>query len=101
MGARKTCSRGLLEDHWGESERKSGDHPDRSVIYECFACFCRAHKEEKTKEAEPGSLGFVLGNKVKMINLNTIFCDHIVSSEFVLFVAILLSEQHCFLPNWH
>lgn len=71
------------------------------MTYECFACFCRAHKEEKKKEAEPASLGCVLGNKVKMINLNTILYDHMVSSDFVLFVDILLSVEHYFLPSWH
>lgn len=80
---------------------KSGEHPDSSMIHECFACFCRAHKEEKIKGAEPASLGCVLGNKLKTINLNTILYYHMVSSDFVLFVAILLSEEHYFLPNWH
>lgn len=71
------------------------------MIYECSICFYRAYREENIKKADPVNLGCVPGNKVKMINLNTILYDHMVNSDFVLFVAILLSEEHCFLPNWH
>lgn len=52
------------------------------MIYECSMCFYRAYREENIKKADPVNLGCVPGNKVKMINLNTILYDHMVNSDF-------------------
>lgn len=76
----KTYCEGLLEDHEGESEKKSWAS-DSSIIYGCFAFLCRAPKEENVKGIDPVYLGCGLGNKI-----STIFKYHIVyhmvSSDF-------------------
>lgn len=91
--AEKTCSQGLVEHHQGESARNV-EIPDKHTWG------CRVHKKDKIQEVELVNLVCVSGNKVKTINLNSELYNHMISSDFVLFETILLSEHH-FLPNWH